>query len=69
MNIITSNRSKRFRITNTTKEKTKLFASDRMVYIHWVPQFKKSYIREINALVLTIVRGVSNQSSYSYADL
>lgn len=66
MNIITSNRSKRFRITNTTEEKTKLFASDRMVYI---PQFKKSYIREINALVLTIVRGVSNQSSCSYADL
>lgn len=31
MNIITSNRSKRFRITNTTEEKTKLFASDRMV--------------------------------------
>lgn len=41
MNIITSNRSKRFRITNTTEEKTKLFASDRMVYIHLVPQLKK----------------------------
>lgn len=34
MNIITSNRSKRFKITNTTEEKKKLFASDRMVYIH-----------------------------------